>query len=206
MLKLKSHILRRSVPIQYVWLEFCYDTVETGVCLVAHSTRVPVPTFFDKQEQNLQCTASILDFLINTGKHTQNKCCMCWAVLVQCGSGSGDLSTKLAKYFSLTKYFLENTNIFIPKPPRRTSKLYRSLQPSKENIQQFKTKHFFTFNFLCIIFAHLDPDPADQNQCWSIRIRIDNIEAFNRVWIPRLYWLIVFLQPICFFWSVLGQA
>jgi hypothetical protein len=36
--------LRRSVPVQYVWLEFCYDTVETGVRLVAHSTRVPYLT------------------------------------------------------------------------------------------------------------------------------------------------------------------
>ncbi len=43
----------------------------------------------------------------------------------------------------------------------------RSLQPSKEKSSTSKL-----FVFLCVIFALLDPDPADQ--CGSMRIRIRN--------------------------------
>jgi hypothetical protein len=32
-------------------------------------------------------------------------------------------------------------------------------KPSKENIQQFKTKHIFPFSFLWVSFVHQDPDP-----------------------------------------------
>ncbi len=39
----------------------------------------------------------------------------------------------------------------------------RSLQPSKDNIQHFKT---WNLNFL-VIFTLLDPDPAEDNQCGS---------------------------------------
>jgi hypothetical protein len=40
------------------------------------------------------------------------------------------------------------------------------IQPSKVNIQLFKILKFLHF-FLWVIFALLDPDPADQNQCGS---------------------------------------
>ncbi len=43
-----------------------------------------------------------------------------------------------------------------------------------ENIQHFKSSNFDFFLLFWFIFALLDPDPdpADQNQCWSTRIRI----------------------------------
>ncbi len=55
--------------------------------------------------------------------------------------------SKIASYLSL--------GLYKGRPSYR-----RSLQPSKENIQQFKTWHFFTFFlFLWVIFVPLDPDP-----------------------------------------------
>jgi hypothetical protein len=45
----------------------------------------------------------------------------------------------------------------------------KSLQPQKENIQDFNMLLFSTV-FLWVIFALLDPDPADQNQCGSMLI------------------------------------
>ncbi len=67
----------------------------------------------------------------------------------------------------------------------RTSSLSyrRRLQPLKEKINQFKTVYFLTvFFFVCVIFAHLDPnlDPADQNQCESMRIRIHNTDENDK--------------------------
>ncbi len=53
----------------------------------------------------------------------------------------------------------------------------RSLQLSKENIQNYKNmKLFHSFLFLCIIFALLDPDPpnADLNPC---RLKLMQIHA-----------------------------
>jgi len=50
------------------------------------------------------------------------------------------------------------------------SKSYiRILQPLKEDIQHFKTTHFFTYFFFCGHFALLDPDPdtVHQNLCGS---------------------------------------
>ncbi len=56
----------------------------------------------------------------------------------------------------------------------------RSLQPSKENIEHFKTRHFknyFPSFYYCGSFSlsrypkphsQCDPDTADQNQCWSV--------------------------------------
>jgi hypothetical protein len=68
---------------------------------------------------------------------------------------------------------LKNCILFVSKPPRE------GLQPSNENIQHFKPfLHFFQ---LWVIFALLDtnPDPVDQNQCGSIRIRIHNTGVFS---------------------------
>jgi hypothetical protein len=50
----------------------------------------------------------------------------------------------------------------------------RSLQPSKENIQQLKKWYFELFLFQWVFFALLDPELADQNQWESVRIRIHN--------------------------------
>jgi hypothetical protein len=77
-----------------------------------------------------------------------------------CGSGSSSASRvlwpKTNKYLNL-KIFL---HFFNQKLQFTYPKLYRrSLQPSKDNIQQFKTWNFFTFYFLWVIFALLDPDP-----------------------------------------------
>jgi hypothetical protein len=52
----------------------------------------------------------------------------------------------------------------------------RSLQPSKENIQHFKTWNFFPFcYFFQGNFCSPDPDPGSsrQNQCGSMRIHAD---------------------------------
>jgi hypothetical protein len=51
-----------------------------------------------------------------------------------------------------------------------------AFSPQKENIQHFKTTHFFTFLFfLWVILDNPDPD-SDQNQCGFMRIlkRIHN--------------------------------
>jgi hypothetical protein len=63
---------------------------------------------------------------------------------------------------------IKNVHVFIPRPyeGRSPKLLYsRSLQPSKDNIQHFKTTLFFTVIFLW--HAHMNPDPANQNQCGS---------------------------------------
>ncbi len=67
---------------------------------------------------------------------------------------------------------------------KRRPSYRRSFQPSKENIQHFKTWKFCVFFlFLCVIFALLDPDP--EFECGSgsgnselMRIRIRNPEKF----------------------------
>jgi hypothetical protein len=51
----------------------------------------------------------------------------------------------------------------------------RSLQPSKENIQHFKTWNFLFFLFLWVIFALLDPDPDSESR--SRYRRSDLIES-----------------------------
>jgi hypothetical protein len=53
------------------------------------------------------------------------------------------------------------------------SQLEVKLQPSKENIQNFKTIPFSLFPFSWVFFVHLDPnaDPAaSRNQCGSMWI------------------------------------
>ncbi len=78
---------------------------------------------------------------------------------------------------------VKTCNAFFPRPPWRTW----VLRHSKENSKHFKTIHFFTLFFNCgsllstwfrtrmrILDSDLDPDPADQNQCVSMRIRIHN--------------------------------
>ncbi len=66
----------------------------------------------------------------------------------------------------------------IPRSPKRTSKLRRSLQTSKEKIQHLKFLHFFAI--LWVIFAFIfDSDPADQNQCGS-RIHDTSLTKIQR--------------------------
>jgi hypothetical protein len=56
------------------------------------------------------------------------------------------------KYLQLKKqlniYLIKNCNLPILRPPYRTTKLRRRLQPSKENIQQFKTGNFLIFSII----------------------------------------------------------
>ncbi len=102
--------------------------------------------------------------------------------LGQCGSGSEassrsgsksrDYDQKLKKINSLKKFhiILIKLAIYLSLGLHKwRASNRRSLQPSKENMQHFKTWNFFTFSFLCILFAlsDPDPDPADQNQCGS---------------------------------------
>ncbi len=82
-----------------------------------------------------------------------------------CGSGSRILGH--AGYGS--RVFICN---FIYHKASMSSKLQeyrRSLQPSKENIQHFKTCNFFTFS----TFFVLDPDPEDQNQSGSTTLLLN---------------------------------
>jgi hypothetical protein len=66
-------------------------------------------------------------------------------------------------------FYIKNCNILASKTDiRATGKA--SMQPSKENIQNFRTLLFFIFFiFGCVTVAHMnpDPDPADKNQCGS---------------------------------------
>ncbi len=49
-----------------------------------------------------------------------------------------------------------------------------SLQPSKENIQHFKTWNFFTFLFMWIFFALLDPDPDSKSRSTDLIESVSN--------------------------------
>ncbi len=65
----------------------------------------------------------------------------------------------------------QKLQFIIPRPPWRTSKV----QPSKHNIQRFKTWNFFTFFYICgSILSFVDSDPGDRNPCGSMQIRIHN--------------------------------
>jgi hypothetical protein len=76
--------------------------------------------------------------------------------------------TKYGKSFTAVKLFyilwIENYNLIILRPPKRHKSYKRSLQPSKENIEHFKTLKFFTFLYLWVIFALLNPDPEPASQ------------------------------------------
>jgi len=70
-----------------------------------------------------------------------------------------------------------SSTIFIPRPPRGRSKLQEKPPAFKKDIQHFKTRDFFPFSSFFVgqfFFARLDSDPAGQNQCGSMRIRIHN--------------------------------
>ncbi len=91
----------------------------------------------------------------------------------QSGSGSIRIPSfddqKLKKLCNWKKifFFSSKTTIYLPRPPERTSKLQKSLQPSKENI------NFFLL--LWVIFALMDPnlDPdSEYGSVFRIRIRI----------------------------------
>ncbi len=101
----------------------------------------------------------------------------------QCGSWSGYrpgvLMIKNRKniYGWKKKYFLiKQCYLLIPRPPKvpvRPS-YRRSLQPSKKNIQHFKTWNVSAFLVMWVIFTLLDPNPVEQNYFGSMRNRIRN--------------------------------
>jgi hypothetical protein len=94
---------------------------------------------------------------------------------IRIGSGSRSrvLMTKSGKNIQPNFFFFKNCNLLIPKLPSRTSKLQeKSSSLIRENLG-LQNLIFFTF---------LDPDPAVQNECGSVRIRICNTD-FN----PKMY-------------------
>jgi hypothetical protein len=87
------------------------------------------------------------------------------SILGQCGSGSKDSMTKNGYILQVKKIHSLSS-----RPPRTTSKLHEKPPGLKKNIQHFKKNQYISF---CDThFAHLDP--ADQNQCGSMRFRIHN--------------------------------
>jgi hypothetical protein len=95
------------------------------------------------------------------------------SIFNQCGSGSGSgcgtvsrsgiLKTKnKRKKLQLDK----KCNLIINDLHEGRQSYRRSLHPA---LQKIKFLHFFL-----VIFALLDPDPADQKECESMRIRICN--------------------------------
>jgi hypothetical protein len=93
------------------------------------------------------------------------------------------LDEKGCEIFQLKKLsFLSKIAIYLSPVLHEEGLSYRrSLQPSKENIQQFIKIHNFTF--LWVFFAHLGPDTdlADKNQCGSIQIRVHITVLFERL-------------------------
>ncbi len=75
----------------------------------------------------------------------------------------------------LKKYFFDQSLQRLQDLHKGSPSYRRSLHPSNENIQHFKTWKFFTF---FVIYALLDPDPdkADQNECGFMRIQIHNTD------------------------------
>ncbi len=72
---------------------------------------------------------------------------------------------KIEKNLQLKKtniFLIKNCDLPIPRPQKRTSKLKKKPQPSKKNIQHFKTWNFLIFLNLWVIFALLDPDPDSE--------------------------------------------
>jgi hypothetical protein len=84
-------------------------------------------------------------------------------------SGFHDLNLRKFVAKKIYGFLIKNCNLLIPGPLKGRSSHRRSLQPSKENIQQSKLEIFFPFSyfFVVVIFVLLDPDPAEQNQCGS---------------------------------------
>jgi hypothetical protein len=95
----------------------------------------------------------------------------------RCGSGSRSRSRyiqgfddlKLGKKLQLKRnwtFLIKNCNLHIPRPPYRTFKLQKKpsvLKWEHPALQNLKFLPFFLF--LSVIFALLDPNPDDQNQC-----------------------------------------
>ncbi len=71
---------------------------------------------------------------------------------------------KIYSWNFLYTFFWSKTAIYLSLGlPKGRPSYRRSLQPSKENIQQFKTwKFLYFFLFLWVIFDPLDPDPSTQ--------------------------------------------
>jgi hypothetical protein len=81
--------------------------------------------------------------------------------------------TKICKFKSCKKlYFYKKWKFFIPRTPRRNSKLKDRLQalerknPKLQNNTGTKVPTG-TFLYFLFHFAYMDPVPADQNQCGS---------------------------------------
>jgi hypothetical protein len=69
--------------------------------------------------------------------------------------------TKKKKKMKLEKiriFFIKNCNLLIPGLHKGRPSYSRSLQPSKENIQNFKTWKTSKLSIFVVIFALLDPD------------------------------------------------
>ncbi len=84
------------------------------------------------------------------------------SIRIWSGSGSSDV---MEKHNHKLKYIY-------PRPPWRTSRPInrRNRQPSKVNIQHFKTVHLNTISFMLRQLCSTGSGsavPADQNQCWS---------------------------------------
>ncbi len=95
----------------------------------------------------------------------------------QCGSGSSILCQgfwwpKIKKSTQVKKLQFIDPSASV-KDVQATGEAF---SPQKKNTQHFKTWNFLTSFFFCVcmIFALLNQDPADQNRCGSMRIRIHN--------------------------------
>jgi hypothetical protein len=98
---------------------------------------------------------------------------------------------KMIKFYSWKIFFVSEFAIFIFICLYEGRSSYRrNLKHLKENTQNMKTWNLFTFIFLWVFFALLDPDPADQSQCGSMQIQ-------TQIWI--LYIVVTILATI--FWS-----
>ncbi len=88
-------------------------------------------------------------------------------IVSQCGSGSR-VWILMTNNFKVTaekkfKFSFKNFNLFIPRYPWRTFKLQETPSALRKDNPALQTKKMLYFLLLFVIFALLDPEPADQN-------------------------------------------
>jgi hypothetical protein len=83
--------------------------------------------------------------------------------------GFYDKNCKNFKAEKINVFFIKNCNLLIIRPTsiKDVQATGEAFSPQKRTSRTSKLGNFSLFIFLSVIFAVLNPDPADQNQCGS---------------------------------------